>query len=123
MKMTEHRPLDDQELEHLFAAVRQSRPRPSNDLVERIIENSRPYVGAVDADSTTSVPGFLKVVLDTVGGIPAAVGFVTATVAGLAIGFFASVPLDGLSGGYLTNIAGFSLEDFMPSFIELIGEV
>ncbi len=123
MKMAEHRPLDDQELELLFAAARQTSPQPSNDLVERIIENSTRYAGAVDADSATSVPGLLKVVLDTVGGIPAAVAFVTATVAGLAIGFFASVPLDGLSDGYLTNVAGFSLEDFMPSFIELIGEV
>ena len=123
MKIAEHRPLDDQELELLFAAARQSKPQPSDELLKRVVEESGYHASPVSVASAASKPGPFKAVLDAFGGIPAAIGFATATAAGLAIGFFASAPLDGLSSEYLATVAGFSLEDIMPSFIDLIGEV
>lgn len=123
MQMAEQRPLDDRELEALFAAVRQSKPQPSSDLMARIIEDSRHHADAAAGNRLSSGPGFLDRILGAIGGVPAAAGLLTATAAGLAIGYFAPAPLDGLSGGYLVTAAGYSLENIMPSFFDLIGEV
>ncbi len=126
MKMAERRPLDDRELESLFAAARQSRAYPSDALLERIMDDAMKRDGKrVNASAAASVvasrSGLLARISGVIGGWAGA-GLVTATVAGLAIGFFAAEPLDGLSSGYLATAVGYSLEDIMPSFFDLIGE-
>jgi len=120
MEMTEQRPLGDEELEILFAAARQLRPLPSNDLIKRILEDSERPADAVVRSSTTPRRGVLDALPETIRGIPAALGLAGAAVAGLAIGFFAAVPLDSLPGMYLDSSADFSIEDIIPSFFDLI---
>jgi len=123
MEMTERRPLGDEELESLFAAARQSRPLPSRGLIERVLADSERQANAVARGAATSRRGVPDAIPETVRGIPAALGLVGAAAAGLAIGFFAALPLDGLSGVYLEASADFSIEDIMPSFFDLMSEV
>ncbi len=122
MRMAEQRPLDDRELESLFVAARQYEARPSEQLLERIMEDSRRQADAAIGNVTASKPRLLDAILGAIGGFPAAVGLVTTAAAGLAIGYFAAAPIDGLSGGYLATATGYSLEDIMPSFFDLIWE-
>ncbi len=121
--MTEHQPLKNEELEILFAAARRSRPLPSNGLIERILADSERQANAVVRSSTTSRRGVPDAFSAPVWGIPAVLGLVGAAIAGLAVGFFSAVPLDGLSVIYLDAGADFSIEDIIPSFFDLISEV
>ncbi|MCP3969545.1 MAG: hypothetical protein GY717_04365 [Rhodobacteraceae bacterium] len=128
--MAEKRPLDDTELDGLFAAARSTGPEPSGDLLARIMGDadaktaavtrvSRPEAGR---DVVRARPGLLATLLGLIGGWPAAAGLMTATVAGLAIGLATPDTLDDLTGGVLTSVTGYELEDFMPSYGDLLEE-
>jgi hypothetical protein len=120
MTMADKRPLDELELDGLFAAARETAPRPSAALVERII---------ADADTERAVPaapaprrGVLAGVLASIGGWPAAAGLATAAVTGLMIGLATPDTVETLTGGYLAADMAYDLEDLMPSFDDLLVE-
>ncbi len=120
--MAERRTLDDHELEFLFAAARESTTVPTDALLERIMKDAGKQADIVAAATGAPKRGLLGKIPAAVGEIPAMVGLLSATAAGMAIGYFAAAPIDELSGAYLAGALGYTLEDIMPSFLDLIGE-
>ncbi len=120
--MTDKRPLDDSELDGLFAAAKADAPTPSDDLIARIMADAEAQAAG---PAPVSAPKLrrLAALLAAIGGWPSAAGLATAAVAGLAIGLSAPDTLDTLSGGYLALAdGGYQLEDLLPSYGDLLDE-
>lgn len=121
MKMADKRPLNDLELNGLFSAARDAAPVPSDDLMARIIADSKAQIVVATVPDAPR-RGMFAGLLGLIGGWPAAAGLVTATMAGLAIGLLTPDTLDDLTGGYLASASAYELEDLMPSYGDILGE-
>ena len=119
--MTDKRPLDDSELDGLFAAARGANPLPSDALMQRIMADATAEIAAAQPERPAR-RGILATALAMIGGWPAAAGLATAAVTGLMIGLFTPDTLDSLSGGYLTTASSYDLEDLLPSYGDLLEE-
>ena len=125
MKMTDKRPLDEAQLDALFFAAAQDRPTPSDDLMARIMADAEAEIAAASIPAAvTSAPrqGWLASVIATIGGWPAAAGLATAAVTGLMIGLVPPDSLLELADDYLVASSVYELDDFMPSYGDLLGE-
>ena len=126
MKMAEKRPLDDQEMDLFFEAAREAAPRPSDDLMARILADAAQVQTEAQA-LKEAVPaggggGFLDRVFGAVGGWIPATGLAAVAVTGLMIGFVSPDGLDDLTGGYLSAALGYEVDDLLPSFGTVLGE-
>jgi len=120
--MADKRPLDDGELDSLFAAAQARAPVPPDDLIARILAEAQAQAEPVGAPEPRAT-GLWRAILGSIGGWPAATGLASATVAGLAIGLGAPDALDTLSGGYLASVDSvYELEDLLPSYADILGE-
>ncbi|GKY88603.1 hypothetical protein [Sinisalibacter aestuarii] len=122
MSKTEHPMMDDMALEALFEASRTEAPLPSEALLARIMADAEAEAAARERPAQSPVrprTGVIAAVLGVLGGWPAVAGMVTATVAGIWVGFAAPDQLNTLAGGLLlTDDSGFAasyeLEDIVP---------
>ena len=124
--MTDKRPLDDSELDGLFAAARGANPLPSDALMQRIMADATAEIAAAQPERPAR-RGILATALAMIGGWPAAAGLATAAVTGLMIGLLTpntlADTLDSLGSGFLTTAnATYELEDLMPSYGTLLEE-
>ena len=122
MKMAEKRPLNEAELEKLFAEAADDAPQPSDALMARILADAQAELPKAPAPTAAPRRGWLAAALGQIGGWPAAAGLATAAVAGLAIGLATPEALEDITGGYLTAESGYGLDDLMPSYGDLLGE-
>ena len=123
MKMTDKRPLDEAELDELFSAAVQDRPTPSDDLMARIMADAQAEIAAVSvARPAAPRQGWFASLIASVGGWPAAAGLATAAVTGLMIGLVPPTGLLELADDYLVASSVYELDDFMPSYGDLLGE-
>ncbi|MDJ0629526.1 MAG: hypothetical protein QNJ44_14810 [Rhodobacter sp.] len=119
--MAEKKPLDDAELDGLFAAARGTAPQPSAELVARVLADAEAERAAIASAVPPRRRGRVASALAAIGGWPAAAGLATAAVTGLMIGFVTPDALEDLSGAYFTA-SGYQLEDLLPSYGDLLGE-
>ena len=120
--MTDKRPLDDFELDGLFAAARDTAPVPTGDLMARVMADAEAQVAAQATPAPVARPGLWAGLLAAIGGWPAAAGLATAAVTGVMVGFYTPDTLDDLTGGYIGAALGYGVEDFMPSYDGLLEE-
>ncbi len=113
-------PLDDTELDAVFAAGRAAGPVPSDDLMARILADADAQIAPQPAE-VPARPGLWSSLLAGIGGWPAAAGLAAAAITGLMIGVVTPDTLDSLSGGYL-SVGGTQPDDLLPSFTVLLGE-
>ncbi|MEL7115322.1 MAG: hypothetical protein AAGP08_06975 [Pseudomonadota bacterium] len=121
--MVEKRPLDDLELDAMFAAARDEAPLPSADLVGRILADAEAVATPLTAAQPAAARpkprgGFLA----AIGGWPSFVGLATTALVGVAVGLATPETLDTWSGGYLSAALGYGVGDLMPSLGGLIEE-
>ncbi len=126
MKMVDKKPLNDAELEGVFAVARDVPPAASEDFMARILADAMaemPRAPTVAATRPAKAEGgWIANLLGMIGGWPAAAGLAVATVSGLMIGIGTPDTLDQWTGGYLTSSLGYQVEDFLPSFGDILVE-
>ncbi len=117
--MTEEKKLGDAELDAVFAQAVENTPAPSSVLLDSIMADAEQVASLREADAvaarTAPKPGFLAGLLNSIGGWPAIGGLVSATVAGVWIGYASPATVDGLTDGYLASQTYQDLGDFLPS--------
>ena len=129
MKMADpKKPLEDFELEDMFAAARSSHMEPTPDLMARIMADAEEVAAGnvqapqPDPSSNLRSTGFLGQLLAAIGGWPAMAGLATAGVTGLVIGLGSAETLDGLASDYLNVTAEIGLDGLVPSYTGLLDE-
>lgn len=117
--MTEDKKLSDAELDAVFAQAMENTPAPSSVLLDSIMADAEQVASLREADAvaarTAPRPGFLAEWMNSIGGWPAIGGLVSATVAGVWIGYASPATVDGLTDGYLASQTYQDLGDFLPS--------
>ena len=122
--MTDKKPLNDRELDALFATAADNAPAPSDDLMARIMADAQaelPQVALVRSPAPRKASWF-GAKIAAIGGWPTAAGLASAAVAGLMIGLVTPDSLQGLAEDYLVAASVFEFDDFMPSYGDLLGE-
>lgn len=120
MVKTEMSGKDDDGLEPFFAAARDARPEVSPDLMARILADADREIERRAAPAPAAPRrGWWLSAIALVGGWPAMAGMLTATIAGVWIGFAAPGTVSTLSGGVASS--GYELEDMMPGYGDLAG--
>jgi hypothetical protein len=122
MSKTEHPMLDDTALDAFFDAARAESPIPSEGLLARIMADAEAQAAAHERPARApqrARPGLIAAVVGVLGGWPALAGMVTATVAGVWLGFAAPDQLNTLAGGLLLSddsalVTSYELEDIVP---------
>jgi hypothetical protein len=120
MSKTERDMLSDAALEDIFAAARAHAPEPSGAMMARILADAE-HVQATRAGAfrprAAALPGRWDRIVEVLGGWTALAGFVTATLAGVWLGFASPDRLNTLSGGLLLpdSAAVYALEDILPA--------
>lgn len=119
--MTDNRndSLPDKELERLLARAVVNDPVPSMALMQRIV-----------ADADSALDRLQKPVhrrrelgiLAALGGWPALTGLVTATAAGIWIGFAQPGPVGGFADGVIPADSGYDIGDLMPEYESVLVE-
>ncbi len=125
MAMNEHDMLNDTELAALFEAAQESAPLPSQKLWDQVHQDALaalpPPRGV--ANVAPAQPGILAGIIAAIGGWPSLAGLVTATIAGVWIGFANPDALnDSTIAGLLPGFSatqGYDLDDFAPGFTGL----
>ncbi|SDJ84818.1 hypothetical protein [Aliiruegeria lutimaris] len=121
------------ELEALFDALRDEPEEPSSDLLARVLADA---YEAQDARAAKAMPepvssgpqparrGRIRGLLDMIGGWPAVAGLVTATVAGVWIGYNPPAALDDLTLSVMESSYSYdaSLGSMLPVYSELLAE-
>ena len=105
---------DMADLDGLFAAARAQVPGPSDDLMARVLADAQAEQAtlAVTAARPTVRPaGRFEQMFRVLGGWPAMGGLATASVVGLWLGINPPVPLQAVSGGYLSpDVTAFMID-------------
>lgn len=120
MSKTDRTMLSDNALEEIFAAGRDATPAPSEALMARIMADADGEIAARAPVAPVRRPGLSLWgrIVSGLGGWPAVAGMVTATVAGIWIGFASPDQLNTLSGGLLLpdseTTVSYDLEDILP---------
>jgi len=126
MKMAEKKPLDDRELDGFFAVARDVPTAVSEEFMARILADAMAEMPpALPVYAVRPVPnagGWIANLLGAIGGWPAAAGLAMVTVTGLIIGIGTPETLDQWTGGYLNASLGYQVEDFLPSYDDILGE-
>jgi len=122
MSKTEQDILGDAALDEIFAAARAREPGPSGALMARILADAE---AAQDARFETARPTAVARpsrwarFVEGLGGWGSLAGLVTATMAGVWLGFVSPDQLNTLSGGLLlpdtSGAAIYALEDILPA--------
>ena len=121
--MTDKKPLDDFELDALFADAARDAPVPSDDLMARIMIDAQAEIAVVPVARPAEIrQGWLASIIASIGGWPAAAGLATAAVTGLMIGLVPPTSLLELADDYLVASSMYEFDDFMPSYGDLLGE-
>lgn len=121
MSRTDKTALSDTALEEIFAAGRAATPAPSEALMARILTDAEGEIArhAVASDAEPTRRGLFAGVIAALGGWPAVAGMVTATIAGVWIGFASPEQLNTLAGGVLLPAGdaalSYELEDMLPA--------
>lgn len=119
MEMTDDKLFDSDELDNLLAEAAQNRPEPGSELLARVMADADLVMAQNEAArpeiQRPARPGIFASLLKSIGGWPAMAGLVSATVAGVWIGYGSPAALDDLSAGYLGVSAVYDLGDLMPS--------
>lgn len=118
--MADKRELDDADLDGLFAAARDETPMPSAELVGRVLADAEAVQAGFVAPAAAR-PARFGGLIAALGGWPALAGLATAAVAGITIGIVSPETVDTLSGGAL-GLAGYDVNDLLPSYADLLGE-
>lgn len=108
---------DMPELETFFQAARDTAPEPSDDLMARIMADAD--VVADGWERPIEAPkggGFLRGLLDAVGGWPAMSGIVTAGFVGVMVGVSPPALLSDITDGYLYGTSDAYLVDPSDGF-------
>ena len=117
--MTEDQKLSDTELDAVFAQAIKNAPVPSSVLLDSIMADAEQVASLREADvvavQAASGPGILSGLLKSIGGWPAFGGLVSATVAGVWIGYASPATVDGLTDGYLASQTYQDMGDFLPA--------
>lgn len=116
-------------LEAFFAAARETAPAPSSELMARIVADAEAELAARERPQAPMprATGWRRLMgaLRAIGGVPALAGMVTATVAGVWLGFATPDSLNTLSGGLLltdtTTATSYDLEDMLPGYASFTG--
>ncbi|MCG6903711.1 MAG: dihydroorotate dehydrogenase [Rhodobacter sp.] len=119
--MTDRRPLDETELDGLFAVARSHAPEPSRALLARVMADAEAEIAAAAGVPATARGGSRFAAWLRGFGLWPAAGLATATLAGLMIGLVTPDTLDELTGGYLAATS-YELNDLMPSYGDILGE-
>lgn len=118
----------DAELEAFFRSARDMAEAPSTSLMSRVLADAYAEQDAISAASATMPPpvapprGFLAGFFEAIGGWPAMAGLVTATAAGLWIGYNPPDAIGTLSqslvgGGYdLSADDSLTMDSSLPDF-------
>ena len=123
----------ERELETLFQALRDAPEEPSADLMARVLAGAYEEQDAIAAravpepDQIVSQPerrGFVRSLLDAIGGWPAVAGLATATVAGVWIGYNPPAAFDGLTLSVMESSYSYdsSLGAMLPQYDELLAD-
>ena len=121
--MTDKKPLDDFELDALFADAARDAPVPSDDLMARIMIDAQVEIAVAPVARPAEIrQGWLASIIASIGGWPAAAGLATAAVTGLMIGLVPPTSLLELADDYLVASSMYEFDDFMPSYGDLLGE-
>ncbi len=123
MSKTDKIMLSDAALEDIFAAGRASPPAPSEALMARVLADADEVIAArsqaTDRPAELARRSLWARVVSGLGGWPAVAGMVTATIAGVWIGFASPDQLNTLAGGLLLpgsdGAASYELEDILPA--------
>lgn len=113
--------LPEEELERLLARSAENGPEPSEALLERVMADADRTLAAQQA---TVRPRQVRRqgLFAGLGGWPALTGLVTATVAGIWIGFAQPGPVGGIADGMLATDADYDLGDLMPGYETVLVE-
>jgi hypothetical protein len=130
--------LDSFELDVLFDTVRSTALVPSDDFMARLTADAEAECEAIARAQWSPSQSTLEEnrkswsarLLDMLGGWGGASGLVTATVAGLAIGFGAPMTVSNIAGGSsnaaatveVSETASYVFDDLIPSFYDLAVE-
>lgn len=110
---------DDKMLDDLFLAARSKSPEPSDDLMARIMADADQVADGwamADAAPVAASGGWLRSLLDAVGGWPAASGIVTAGMVGLVVGISPPQTLSDFAEGYIYGTSDSYLVDPYDGF-------
>lgn len=108
---------DDMMLDDLFQAARSEMPAPSDDLMARIMGDADQVAeGWAQAEPAPAAGGWLRSLLDAVGGWPAASGIVTAGMVGLVVGISPPQTLSDFAEGYIYGTSDSYLVDPYDGF-------
>lgn len=99
-------PEDAAMLEALFSESAADQPEPSPELLARILSDAETVQAAALASPlpvppATPAPGLWATIMAGLGGLPGVSGLVTATLAGLWIGYSPPTGLSAVAGTYL----------------------
>jgi hypothetical protein len=111
---------DDKMLDDLFQVTRSEMPAPSDDLMARIMGDADQVADgweqAKAKPAQASGGGWLRSLLDAVGGWPAASGIVTAGMVGLIVGISPPQTLSDFAAGYIYGTSDSYLVDPYDGF-------
>lgn len=128
MAKTDKNMQDDPFLETLFETARADDIQPSETLMSAIVADAAKHQPRDEPLAAPSAParpkaGFWRDLAAAIGGWPSMAGLVSATVAGVWIGFAAPTQVETLSGGLILSDSiayaegTYSLEDLTPSYL------
>ena len=110
---------DDKILDDMFQAARSEMPEPSDDLMARVMADADQVAEAwaqAEAGPVATSGGWLRSLLDAVGGWPAASGIVTAGMVGLVVGVSPPQTLSDFAEGYIYGTSDSYLVDPYDGF-------
>jgi len=118
MSKTERDMLSDTALDEIFTAARAQRPEPSGALMARILADADDVLAGRDRPAAAMArPSPWARFVDGLGGWGSLAGLVTATAAGVWLGFVSPDRVNTLSGGLLLSDSTgvYALEDILPA--------
>lgn len=106
--------MQDDDLDRLLAAAARTAPKPSEDLMQRVLADAlalQPQAPGLRAETPRA--GFLARLAGAFGGGPALAGLGTAAVFGVALGYLSPTTLDYLTGTSAEPAEFFPDADFL----------
>ncbi len=124
--MTDGNEFRDSDLDDLLSGATQTVVAPSDDLMARIQADADGVLDEQQAAQSAALskprPGIFAGLFASLGGWPAMAGLTTATVAGIWIGYASPDALTVFTEDYITIGTNYGVDDFMPSFDNILDE-
>ncbi|WP_068112929.1 hypothetical protein [Tropicimonas marinistellae] len=117
----------DEELEVFFEASRVAAPDPSPEMLARVLADAYSAQDAIEIEAPATAPetsrrAGLGGVFSAIGGWPAMAGLVTATAAGIWIGYNPPSTVDTLTQPLLGSVYNLTMDSSLPDIDFLLAD-